>query len=341
MQNSLIDPLVLSTTFKWESLDKPPPHEYSRISNPNREELEKTLAKLENGRFAFALSSGQAATFLLFSTLKQGDHILCLADVYDGTIRSLKILEQFGIEHTLIEPKDIQDIKSRVKKNTKLVILESPSSNLLNTFDIRKIKEEIGEVLIVVDSTVATPIFQKPLNLGADVVIHSLTKYLNGNDDSTGGALITNNPELAEKLSHLQHTIGFPLAPFDCWLTMRGLRTLEQRMCKHTSNAEKLVSILSTKEFIEKINYPGFSGLFSFKLNTNKISVNDFFKNLKGISIASSYGGPVSRIHQIVTMVTSNLDDQTRKNIGLTEELIRISVGLEDIEELLAKFSSL
>jgi len=339
--NSLIDSPVLSTTFKWDSLDKPPPHEYSRISNPNREELEKTLAKLENGRFAFALSSGQAATFLLFSTLKQGDHILCLADVYDGTIRSLKILERFGIEHTLIEPKDIQSIKSKVKENTKLVILESPSSNLLNTFNIRKIKEEIGEILLVVDSTVATPIFQKPLNLGADVVIHSLTKFINGNDDSTGGALITNNQELAEQLSHLQHTIGFPLAPFDCWLTMRGIRTLEQRMEKHTSNAEKLVSLLSTKDFIEKINYPGFSGLLSFKLNTNKLPVLDLFSSLKEIPIASSYGGAISRIHQVVTMVTSNLNDQTRKNIGLTEDLIRISVGLEDSEELLAGFLSL
>jgi len=343
MLDKLLNGKPFPTTFVWQEFPKAPQHEYARVSNPVRSEFEAKIAEMENGASAFATSSGQSAILLALSLLKAGDHVICAADVYDGTIRTLKVMNKFWVDFTLLAPEEFAELNKHIHPNTKMIIVETPSSTLLNSFDIRRIKSQIKrshseDAKLLVDNTVATPIFRKPLLEGADFVVHSLGKFIGGHDDLTGGVLVTKDDEHTEELKHLQHTLGAVLAPFDCSLAIQRIKTLEKRVIAQTENAKKISDAIAENRKIEQINFPGFSGLLSFKFAENS-DATTFLSKVK-IPIAQSYGGQFTRIQHPTTMINSSLDEQLKKKIGLDERLIRLGVGMENPEETIEKLEN-
>ncbi|MDI6720882.1 MAG: PLP-dependent transferase, partial [Candidatus Aenigmarchaeota archaeon] len=253
IEGDLITPIHLSTTFIQKNPRRHKGFEYSRVDNPTRSELQRKIAELEGGKFCLVFSSGQAAgASVILSLLKAGDHILCSQDIYEGTIRLLKEFEKFGIDFDLIDMCNTGTVKNNIKNNTRAMWLESPSNPLLRTFDIKNISRQ-RKALLVVDNTMATPVFQKPLKSGADIVLHSLTKFLAGHNDVTSGAVVLNNKILYEKIKFIQHTIGAIPSPFDCFLALRGIKTLKIRMEKHSITATEISKFLKNHKKIEEV----------------------------------------------------------------------------------------
>lgn len=294
---------------------------YGRIDNPTRLRLERELAKLEKARFALAFSSGSAAIAGIFNTLKSGDKVICHQEVYEGTLRLLgKVFSKFGIEVLLT---DVTKLRS-VDKKTRIVWLENVTNPTLKVIDVKKICERLKmrNRLIVVDNTMATPIFKNPLVDGADAVVHSLTKFIGGHHDVTAGAVLTNNQKLFRKLKFLQHTVGAVPSPFDCFLILRSLETLPIRMHQHQKNARGIAAILKNQPRVEKVSFPGFSGLVSLWIKGGKQEVFNFLSRLKHITIAHSFGGAVTTILHPASMMILSLP--------LDDNLVRLSVGLEN-----------
>lgn len=310
---------------------------------------------MEDAQFGLAFSSGMAAeTVLALTLLNSGDHVVAFDDLYAGTRRLFDILNRnFKVEFTYVDARYLENVETAIKPNTKLIWLETPTNPLMKLCDIRAISEIAKEkgILVVVDNTFATPYFQKPLKLGADIVVHSTTKFINGHSDSVGGAIMLSNEEIYAKLKFNQNAIGAILSPFDSYLVLRGIKTLAIRMEKHNDNAMKIATYLESHSRVKKVNYPGlkshpqyelarkqmsgFSGVLSFEIDGGIREVKRFLENLKIFSIAESLGGVESLIEHPATMTHAYLSKDEREKIGITDSLIRVSVGLENVDDLI------
>ncbi|OWP57143.1 MAG: cystathionine gamma-synthase [Thermoplasmatales archaeon B_DKE] len=351
----VIKPIHLSTTFAREFAESPTHgYEYTRTGNPTRAALESKIAFLENAKHGLAFSSGLAAeTSLLLSLLKKGDHILASDDLYGGTRRIFEnVLSKFGVSYGSVDFTALDNLKS-VPSGTKLFWIETPSNPLLKIIDIEgvaRIAHENGS-LLVCDNTFATPYFQNPLKLGSDIILHSTTKYINGHSDSLGGAIAVSNDEIYNKLKYNQNAVGAVLSPFDSYLTMRGIKTLSVRMREHERNASAIVEFLSRRKEVDKIYYPGlkshknhdiakkqmrgYGGIVSFSLNLTASQVRQFLKNLKYISLGESLGGVESLIEIPSLMTHAGIPKEIREGMGITDNLVRLSTGIEDVEDLI------
>lgn len=327
---------------------------YGRTDNPTRTALEKALSALEEGNFGLCFSSGLSAANTIMNILSTGSHVIAVDDLYGGTYRLFtKLYSKFGIEFTFLDLGDSENIRKAVKKETKILWLESPTNPLLKIVDIEKCAKIAKEynILVVVDNTFATPYLQKPLKLGADIVLHSTTKYLNGHADVIGGALVVNSESLYQDLKFFQNAVGGVPSPMDCFLILRGLKTLPLRMERHCENARKIAKFLTSHPKVKKVYYPGlgehkgheiakrqmkdFGGMISFELDTDLKGVKRFFSHLKIITLAESLGAVKSLICHPVTMTHASVDPEIRKKRGITESLIRLSVGIENCDDLI------
>jgi cystathionine gamma-lyase len=352
----VVVPIHLSSTFARKEIDKPTGgYEYSRTGNPTRDALEKRLAALEEAKFALAFSSGMAAeTTLVLTILNSGDHVIAFDDLYAGTRRLFDIFSKnFAIEFTYVDATNPDNVKNAIRRNTKLIWLETPTNPLMKICDIKVITEIARDkgVLVVVDNTFATPYLQKPLLLGADIVVHSTTKFINGHSDSVGGAIMLSDERIYEKLKFNQNAIGAILSPFDSYLVLRGTKTLHLRMERHCQNAMKIAQYLESHPKVKRVYYPGlkshpqhelakkqmldFGGVLSFEIDSDIRGVRRFLGSLRIFALAESLGGVESLIEHPATMTHAYLSKDEREKIGIKDTLIRISVGLEDIDDLI------
>ena len=352
---AVMPPIHLSSTFKQKSPGNFK-YEYARTNNPTREILEKLLKELEEGEFAFAFSSGMAAINTLTDSLDKNFHIICSDDVYGGTRRIFDKIKSVNqqIEITYIDFAKEDNWPGLIKENTKMIWLETPSNPLLKLIDIQKIKKEItnDNIKIVCDNTFASPYNQKPLTLGADVVLHSSTKYLGGHSDIIGGAIIIkNDDELAKKVQYLQNAIGAVPSPFDCYMLIRSIKTLAVRMEKHNSNAMIISDYLNSHPKIKKVRYPGlkndanhniaklqmtgYGGIISIELKTDLKGTLIFLENIEIFTLAESLGGVESLIEHPAIMTHASIEKNIREELGISNSLIRLSVGIEDVKDLI------
>ena len=351
---AVMPPIHLSSTFKQKSPGNFK-YEYARTNNPTREILEKLLNELEEGEFAYAFSSGMAAINTLTDALDKNFHIICSDDVYGGTRRifdKVKNVNQ-NIEITYTDFTKEDNWPGLIKKNTKMIWLETPSNPLLKLVDIQKIKKEIpnDDIKIVCDNTFASPYNQQPLTLGADVVLHSSTKYLSGHSDIIGGAIIIkNDKKLAEKIQYLQNAIGAIPSPFDCYMLIRSIKTLAVRMEKHNSNAIIISEYLNNHPKIKSVRYPGlksdpnyniaksqmsgFGGIISIELKSDLKGTLNFLENIEIFTLAESLGGVESLIEHPAIMTHASIEENIREELGISDSLVRLSIGIEDVEDL-------
>ena len=349
-----IVPIYQTSTYTQQDISTHKGYEYSRTGNPTRTALEKCIASLENGKYGLAFASGFAATTTVLSLLKAGDHIIASDDLYGGTYRLFtKVLANLGLSFSFIDMSNLDTVREAIKDNTKMMWIETPTNPLLKLCDIEavtKIAKEKG-VYSAVDNTFMSPYFQKPLDLGADLVVHSTTKYVGGHSDVVGGAVITSNDDLYTRLKFNQNSIGAVPGPFDAWLTLRGIKTLALRMREHNKNAMAVAKFLANHPMIEKVNYPGleshpqhelakkqmtgFGGMISFEVKGGLDAGKVVATNTKLFALAESLGGVESLIGHPATMTHAAIPKEERMKIGLSDGLIRISVGIEDEEDLI------
>lgn len=347
-------PIYQTSTYKQIRLGKNTGYEYSRTGNPTREALEKLVAELEHGRYGLAFASGMAAIAAVFTLFSTGDKILISKNVYGGTFRILdKIFINFGITYQFVDTGNIKEIEKNLTKEVKAILVETPTNPLLEVTDIAAVAETAKrhKVLTIVDNTFMSPYLQRPLTLGADIVLHSATKYLGGHSDLIAGVVIANDDELAQKLYFIQNSTGGVLAPNDSFLLIRGIKTLGVRMERHQKNAAKIAEWLKAQDWVKNVYYPGLpdhpgyeiqtrqadgaGGMLSFELQ-KKYDYKLFINNLKIITLAESLGGVESLICQPASMTHASIPPDVRKRIGITDSLLRLSVGIEDYEDLLA-----
>lgn len=356
----VVTPIHLSTTFARKKVDIPTAgYEYSRSGNPTRSALEKNLASLENAKFAFAYASGLAAITNVLLLLKTGDHVVSIDDVYGGTRRLFtRVFEPFGINFTFANFSNAKEIEKFITSKTKMIWLESPTNPLLKIVDIASIAQfaKTKKITTVVDNTFATPFFQNPIDLGADIVVHSMTKYIGGHSDGVGGAIMLSHKEISDRVKFLQNAVGAILSPFDSYSFLRGIKTLALRMKQHEENAQKIVAFLHKQRKVKKIYYPGlkthpgyeiaqkqmkgFGAMISFEINGNLQTAVKFLESLEIISIAESLGAVESLIEHPASMTHASVPKEEREKIGLSDTLIRLSVGIEDADDLIEDLSS-
>ena len=352
---SIVPPLYLSSNFEYKELGKEQEYEYTRETNPSRDHLINALTDLEDGVGGEILSSGMAAITLVANILNNNSKVILPHDCYGGTHRLFSSLAEKGIlEAYFIDQGQESFCKKAISEiNPDLIWIETPSNPLLQAVDIQEISKEAKacNALVAVDNTFLSPSLQNPLKLGADIVMHSTTKYINGHSDVIGGALITNNHEILLKLKFWANALGITGSPFDSYLTLRGLRTLSIRMQKHEKNATAIVEVLSNHPKIDKVYYPGlashpshaiakkqqsgFGGMLSFEILGGLAEVKSFIKGIKILPLAASLGGFESLVSHPYTMTHGNLTPNQKKEVGISESLIRISAGLENTEDLL------
>jgi cystathionine beta-lyase/cystathionine gamma-synthase len=349
-----IVPIYQTSTFTQEEINKNKGYEYSRVANPTRSALDRCLASLEEGQYGLSFASGLAAEHAIFTLLRPGDHVIVPEDMYGGTYRMIKeFLEPVNISFTFTDFTDLMSISDSFTPSTKMVWIETPTNPTLKIFDIKEISllSHANNAISVVDNTFASPYFQKPLLLGADIVVHSTTKYINGHSDIIGGAVVLNNEELYKKILLAQKSIGAVPSPFDSWLTLRGLKTLAIRMQQHEKNAFQIARFLEKHSKVEKVFFPGFEnhpgyeiakkqmtgfgGVVSFRIKGGLAEANDFFKKLRIFQLADSLGGVESLANYSALMTHDYFPKELREKIGVTENLIRLSVGIEHIDDLL------
>ena len=352
-------PIHLSTTFARQKAGNPTAgYEYTRSLNPTRKALEEKLASLDGAKYGLAFSSGlAAASTVIISLLKTGDNVIGFDDLYGGTRRLLSnVFVNFGITTTYVDATNPQNIEKAIRSESKLIWIESPSNPLLKIADIRaiaKIAHEHG-LILVVDNTFLSPYFQKPLELGADVVVYSTTKYIGGHSDTLGGSIVLNNEEYYQKLAYNQNAVGAVLSPFDSYLTLRGAKTLSVRMEQHQKNALALAEFLQQSPKVKRVFYPGlknhphhdvavaqstgFGGVLSFELEGNLEDAEIFLSKLKLFSTAESLGGVESLAEIPAIMTHASVPKEVREQNGISDTLIRISVGIEDTDDLINDF---
>lgn len=356
---ALTFPIYQTSTFGQEEAGSPTVFDgrelsYARSENPTRTQLENALAVLEDAKYGLAFASGLAAVATVLNTLKSGDHVIACQDLYGGTYRMLtKVYQKFGIEVSFADTTDLSNLEKALKPNTKVVWLESPSNPLIKITDLEaaaKIAKK-RNALVVVDNTFATPVLQQPLKLGADIVLHSTTKYINGHGDVIAGALLTNNKALWDQLKFIQNATGVIPGPQDCFLVLRGLKTLGIRMDRHCANARKIAWHLAKHPKVAKVFYPGlsthpgheiarkqmkdFGAMLSFELRADADTSKEFAGALKIFTLAESLGAVKSLICHPPTMTHASVEPEVRRQNGIADGLIRISVGLEDVEDLI------
>ncbi|MFB7141011.1 bifunctional cystathionine gamma-lyase/homocysteine desulfhydrase [Gottfriedia sp. NPDC056225] len=346
-------PIYQTSTYKQDAVGKHRGFEYSRTGNPTRHALEELMKDIEHGVAGFAFASGMAAIHTVFSLFKTGDHIVVGDDVYGGTYRLLtRVLSNLGVTATFVDTSNIALVENVISPNTKAIFIESPSNPLLKITDIKAIAKLANEyeLITIVDNTFATPYWQQPLTLGADIVVHSGTKYLGGHSDVVAGLAVTNREDLAEELAFYQNSIGGVLGPNDSWILQRGIKTLGIRMEEHERNTEAIVNFLTNHPNINKVFYPGlsthpnhelakqqssgFGGMLSFELKEG-LDPEEFVGKLKWFTLAESLGAVESLVGIPSKMTHASIPREKRIASGISDELIRLSIGLEDIEDLI------
>lgn len=352
---AIMTPIYQTSTYVQEAPGVNQGFEYARSQNPTRQALEEALAVIENGNFGLSFSSGVAATDAVIKLLEPGDEVICGNDMYGGTYRLFsKIFTKFGIKFHYINQQDINEVRNHINANTKLIWVETPTNPLMNIVDIKAITQLAQEknVLTCVDNTFASPYLQNPLDLGADIVMHSVTKYLGGHSDVIQGALVMKDSGLREKLYFIQKSCGAVPGPMDCFLVLRGIKTLHVRMQRHCENGKKIANFLRNHPAIAKVYWPGFEdhpgyeiaksqmrdfgGMISFELKDNSAeAVKKVLTSTKLFSLAESLGGVESLINHPATMTHASIPREERIKYGLTDSLIRISVGIEDADDLI------
>jgi cystathionine gamma-lyase/cystathionine beta-lyase/cystathionine gamma-lyase/homocysteine desulfhydrase len=350
-------PIYQTSTYEMEGLGESKGWNYARTINPTRTALELNLAALEKGKRALAFASGMAAINAVFSMLKAGDHVVLSQNVYGGTFRLVDgILKNFGVEFTFLDTTDLRNVEAAMKASTRMLFIETPHNPVMTLTDIAgcaALCRKRGAKLVV-DNTFMSPYWQNPIPLGADLVVHSTTKYLNGHSDSVGGAVVAAREEDGERLHFIQKSAGAILSPFDSWLVLRGIKTLAVRMERHEENARKVAAFLAAKPGIRKVNYPGlathpqhelakrqargFGGMISFDLG-GYAEAKAFLDALSLCALAESLGGVETLISHSASMTHASVPPDERRRIGVTDGLVRMSVGIEDVEDLIEDLS--
>ena len=352
--NSIITPIYQTSTFRFEDIGVTKGYDYTRTSNPTRKALEENIADLEGGAGAAAVATGMAAITTVLHLFRTGDHIVCTHDCYGGTERILRTYQDlFGLEVTYVNLQDPRNLTSALRPRTKAVWIETPSNPLLNVIDISALSTIAHKhgALSIVDNTFLSPCNQRPFELGADLIVHSTTKYLNGHSDVVGGAIVARTPELVERIQYLSNALGQGASPFDCWLVLRGIKTLIPRMAVHEKNARSVAEFLSDHPHVSRVYYPGltshphhqlasqqqqgFGGMVSFEVGGEKEEVNHVLRSVKIFSLAESLGGIESLIDHPVSMTHASMNAELRDKAGINERVIRLSVGIEDIRDIL------
>ena len=346
-------PIYPTSTYVQQGIGENKGYEYSRVSNPTRDRLEQNLAALEGGVAAKVFASGMAAINAITSTLKSGDHVVCGYDLYGGVPRLFnQVLTNFGLEFSYVDTSDEKNVDRAIRKNTRMVYAETPTNPLMQISDLAAISHicRSRKVQFVVDNTFLSPYFQHPIALGADMVVHSTTKFLNGHSDGIGGVVVCTTQDQADKLAFLQKAAGAILSPFECWLVLRGVKTLAARMEVHDRNGRIVADFLSKHKKVKQVLYPGlpdhpqhalakrqmsgFGSMITFETGSLK-NANRMLKAVRLCSLAESLGGVETLISHPATMTHAALGEKGRKAIGLTDGLVRISVGIEDIQDIL------
>ena len=348
-------PIFQAATFRHPEFGQTTGFAYSRLENPTRLELERTMAILEGGIRGFAFSSGQAANMAVFSLLEPGDHIILSDDIYGGTFRIIgDVFGKYGIEHTYVDMSDLDAVQAAIQKNTKMFFIETPTNPMMKVADIHAVSEIAKGIgaLTVVDNTFLTPYFQKPLTLGADIVTHSSTKYLGGHNDTISGIVVVkDDEEIAENINIHIKSHGSQLAPLDSWLVLRGIKTLAVRMDKHNANAKKVAHWLREQKKVEKVYYvgfedhkdydvtlkqtTGFGGMISFTVDSEE-TVMKILKNVDMIMFAESLGGTETLITYPTTQTHEDTPEDVKEKLGITRSFLRMSVGIENPDDIIA-----
>ena len=347
-------PIYQTSTFVQEELGKHKGYEYARTGNPTRAALERNLAVLERGRFGYAFASGMAAINAMMTLFKAGDHILAGQNLYGGTFRLFdRVLRDFGLTFSYVDTRRLEAIEKAIQLTTRLLLIETPTNPVMEITDIAAAAQlaHAHGVLLAVDNTFMSPYLQRPLELGADIVIHSTTKYLNGHSDGVGGCVILNDPELAERLKFIQNAAGAILGPFDSWLVLRGVKTLSVRMERHCQNGMAIAQFLAAHPKVKHVHYPGlvshpqhelarkqmtgFGGMIAFETGSLE-SARKVLKAVRLCALAESLGGVETLISHPASMTHASVPAEDRRRIGITDGLVRISVGIEDVEDLIA-----
>ncbi|HMG36334.1 MAG TPA: cystathionine gamma-synthase [Blastocatellia bacterium] len=347
-------PIYQTSTYAQESLGKHKGYEYARTQNPTRAALEKNLAALEGGKACFAFASGMAATNAVMTLLQAGDHVIVSDNTYGGTFRLFeKVLRKFGLSFTYVDAREPQHVEDAARAETRMVFVETPTNPVMSLVDIKAVAEITRRrgIRLVVDNTFMSPYFQRPLELGADIVVHSTTKYLNGHSDSVGGAVILNDEEDAQALAFIQNAAGAIISPMDAFLVMRGTKTLAVRMRQHDENGRIVAQFLTEHPKVKKVYYPGlqshpqhelasrqmsgFGGMISFETGSLE-NAKRVLENVRVCTMGESLGGVETLISHPATMTHASVPEVERNRLGITDGLVRISVGIEDVEDIIA-----
>jgi cystathionine gamma-lyase len=351
---AIMTPIFQTSTYAQTGLGEHKGYEYTRSHNPTRTALEQCIASLEEGKYGLAFASGMAAEQAILSLLSSGDHIVSCDDLYGGTYRIFeRVMRRYHVDTTFVTANNLAEYEQAIRPNTKLIWLETPTNPLLRLIDIQAVADiaHRHNLLVVVDNTFASPYFQQPLKLGADIVVHSTTKYINGHSDVIGGALVLNDEEVYQSLKFYENAAGGVPSPFDSWLTLRGIKTLAVRMRQHEDNAKAVVKYLVEHPRIEKVYYPGltshpdyelarrqmsgFGGMLSFQFKGSYADVDKVVRRFKVIALAESLGGVESLVCHPASMTHGSIPKEIREPRGITDTLLRLSVGIEDSADLL------
>lgn len=350
---AVITPIYQTSTYAQYELGKSTGYEYARTHNLTRQALEKNIAALEKGKYGIAFASGLAATHALMSLVKAGDHIVISNNVYGGTYRLYELnMKNYGLDYSWVDSTDLKNVEAAIRENTKMIYVETPTNPMLNITDLQGIAKIAKKynLISVCDNTFMSPYFQNPLTFGIDIVLHSTTKYLNGHSDIIGGILVTSDEKIHERIRYIQNAAGGVPSPFDCWLVLRSTKTLAVRMKQHEINANLFAKFLSDSGFASKVIYPGlknhpqhelakkqmrgFGGMVSADFGTLE-NAKKVLNNVKIFTLAESLGGVESLISHPASMTHASVPKEERDKMGLTESLVRFSVGIEDVEDLI------
>jgi cystathionine beta-lyase/cystathionine gamma-synthase len=351
---SIVAPIYQTSTYVQEALGKDKGFDYARTNHPNRKALERTLTKLEGGKAAYVFSSGMAGIDAVFRLLRPGDHAILSQAVYGGVFRlTTKLLVDFGLEFSYVDTSCLEKVRAAIKPSTRMIYVETPTNPTMIVTDIAAVSKLARErnMTLVVDNTFLSPYFQQPISLGADIVVHSMTKYLNGHSDCTGGAVVLTRPEDAEKIYFIQRSAGAGLAPMDCFLVSRGIKTLAVRMDRHNSNGMAVAKFLAAHAKVRRVIYPGlpahpqheiakrqqrgYGAMISFDLGSLE-AARKLLNHVRICSLAESLGGVETLISHPASMTHASVPVEMQEQVGITQGLIRISVGIEDVEDLIA-----
>jgi cystathionine beta-lyase/cystathionine gamma-synthase len=351
---AVMTPIYQTSTYVQAGLGKHKGYEYARTQNPTREAWERCVASLEGGQYGFAFASGLASLDAVLKMLSQGDHVVSGENIYGGSHRLMQqVYSRLGLEFTFVDMRDIRNVEQALRKETKVIYCETPTNPMMNLADLAAVGDlaQAHGLIYVVDNTFATPFFQQPLSHGADIVLHSTTKYLNGHSDMVGGMLVTSRDDLAERLGFLQNSAGGVPGPMDCWLALRGVKTLPLRMRQHDANGRAIAEWLSGQKGVQKLYYPGlsshpqhdlaerqmtgFGGMLSFDLG-DEGRARKFVESTRIFALAESLGGVESLIGHPASMTHASVPRAMREAMGLTDSLVRLSCGIEDTQDLIA-----